>query len=217
MEQTITNVVNDSVNPAQTRRVVTKNPVTYVPGAGGVYGWYMDLDMQRATTMLSGAPNPDSSGKAPPEPQFPGEKAIRRFVLRNGAIVTTTVLPALDEFSCYGTRPGAILLFDAFTGGDASRNDPDRAVIDFNNDGVIDNADMVFTNGEWFTGGLLFDQSQLDGALVDLSTLAGGDGSNTDFLFACGGNDCQPFGFEPPENDTEGRLSWRELDVRTNN
>lgn len=208
VEQTLTNVVDDSVSPPVTRRILSKNTVDYEleqPGIPGTFGWYIDLDMPRATSTLSGAANPDASGRNPPGAQFPGEKAIRRMLLRNGAVTTTTVLPSLDEFSCYGTRPGAILLFDALSGGDVG-----RPVIDFNRDGEIDEGDLVDVAGEAYAGGLLFNQGDLDGALVDLSTL-GGEGDN-DWLFACGGNDCVPFEREPPSDSRTGRLSWRELD-----
>ena len=119
VEQTLTNVVDDSINPAQTRRILSSNPVDYTPetGAPGVYGWYIDLDMERAQNTLSGATNTDISGNAPPDPQFPGEKAIRRFVFRDGVLLTTTVLPATDATSCLGVRPGAILVMDQVTGG----------------------------------------------------------------------------------------------------
>ncbi|MEQ8857693.1 MAG: PilC/PilY family type IV pilus protein [Pseudomonadales bacterium] len=208
VEQVLTNEVDDSVAPPVTRRVLTRNVVEYEPDDGvteGTYGWYIDLDMERATDTVSGAANGDTSGRAPPSAQFPGEKAIRRLLLRNGAIITTTVLPSLDEFSCYGTRPGAILLFDAVTGGDL-----DRPVIDFNNDGEIDAGDLLTVDGEAYAAGLLFNQSDLDGALVDLTTL-GGQG-DSDWLFACGGNDCVPFEIEPLDDTRTGRLSWRELD-----
>lgn len=207
VEQELSNIVDDSASPTQTRRALTSNSVVYEPDDGsgpGTYGWYVDLDMPRATNTTSGAPNPDVSGRNPPEPQFPGEKAIRRLLLRNGAIITTTVLPSLDEFSCYGTRPGSILVLDAVNGGDV-----ERPVIDFNNDGVIDDGDLLEDGGETYSAGLLFDQGDLDGALVDLSTL-GGEG-DSDWLFACGGNDCLPFRLEPPDEGRTGRLSWREL------
>src|SRR5690606_15991846 len=151
VEQTITNVIHVTNGQTQTRRTVTENPVDYRRDEGsnpGIYGWYIDLDM------------PPAGAEPGADPQFPGEQAIRRFVLRDGAIVTTTVLPSLDEFSCFGTRPGSILLFDALTGGDAG-----RPVVDFNRDGKIDAGDLV---GEQ-AAGLLFDQSDLDGVLVDLS------------------------------------------------
>ncbi len=199
VEQTITNVVDDSFTPPVVRRIVSENPVNYeLEGAEpGTYGWYIDLDMERA--------DGDTAGRAPPEAQFPGEKAIRRLLFRDGTIITTTVLPSLDEFSCFGTRPGSILVFDAVTGGDAQ-----RPVVDFNNDGVVDNGDLVSVDGEAYAGGILFNQSDLDGALVDLSTL-GGEG-DTDFLFVSGGNETRSYRIEDVNDNRTGRLSWRELD-----
>jgi len=207
VEQTITNVVDDSTDPAVTRRTVTANAVEYVAESDvpGTYGWYIDLDMPRATNALSGAVNLDETGQAPPDPQYPGEKAVRRLVFRNGAVITTTVLPATDATSCFGARPGSILVFDAFNGGDAV-----QPIIDFNNDGVVDEGDLVSVGGVDYSAGLLFNQSDLDGSLVDLSTL-GGEG-DTDFLFVSGGNDTVSYRIRGINDGKTGRLSWVELD-----
>ncbi|MBX3706436.1 MAG: tandem-95 repeat protein [Pseudomonadales bacterium] len=206
VEQVMTNVVDDTGPTPVVRRILTSNPVEYqLEGSEpGTYGWYIDLDLPRPTTTISGAVNTDTSGRNPPGPQFPGEKAIRTFLFRDGEVITTTVLPSLDEFSCYGTRPGAILLFSALTGGD-----PGRPVIDFNTDGEIDDGDLVPVGGALYAGGLLFNQTDLDGALVDLSTL-GGQG-DTDFLFVSGGSDTISFRIRDVDDDRTGRLSWREL------
>ncbi|MGI9323653.1 MAG: pilus assembly protein, partial [Pseudomonadales bacterium] len=207
VQQTITNVVDDGVSPAQTRRVHSDNAVNYRAeevGIPGVYGWYIDLDMQRAATTQSGALNDDTSGNAPPDAQFPGERAVRRFVVRNGNVITTTILPSTGKTSCFGTRPGSILLFDNATGGSA--NSP---TIDFNTDGVIDEDDLVDYNGNLVAGGLLLNQNDLDGSLVDLSTL-GGQG-DTDFLFVSGGSDTVAYRIDDVEDNRTGRLSWSEL------
>jgi type IV pilus assembly protein PilY1 len=207
VEQTITNVVDDTVNPAQTRRIVSANPVEYVADGinPGVYGWYIDLDMVRADQTVSGFANPDTTGNAAPDPQFPGEKAIRRILFRDGTLITTTVLPTTNESSCLGARPGAILVMDALTGGDAN-----RPVIDFNTDGVVDEGDLVTVGGVEFSGGLLFQQGDLDGSLVDLSTLGGA--GDTDFLFVSGGDETIAFRIDDLNDSKTGRLSWIELD-----
>ncbi|MFU8815700.1 MAG: PilC/PilY family type IV pilus protein, partial [Pseudomonadales bacterium] len=208
VQQTITNVVDDTVSPTVTRRIVSKNPVDYRLESStepGVYGWYIDLDMPRATGTLSGGTNDDTSGRNPPGAQYPGEKAIRRLLFRDGSVITTTVLPSLDEFSCFGTRPGSIILFDAVSGGDAG-----RPIVDFNNDGSVDSRDLVEVGGEAFSGGILFNQSDLDGQLVDLATL-GGEG-DTDFLFVSGGNTTVSYLIDNVNDSRTGRLSWRELD-----
>jgi Tfp pilus tip-associated adhesin PilY1 len=160
--------------------------------------------MPRATTTTSGNVNPDTSGNAPPAPQFPGEKAIRRLIYRDGTVVTTTVLPATGEASCYGARPGAIMLFDALTGGD-----PGRPVVDFNNDGKIDGNDLVTVGGQAYAAGLLFNQQDLDGTLVDISTLGGE--ADTDFLFISGGDETIAMRIADAASGRVGRLSWREV------
>ncbi len=206
VEQVVTNVVEEVGGVLVTRRIITKNPVAYAPdGVGvGVYGWYFDFDMTRATTTTSGNPNIDSSGYAPPSPQFPGEKAVRRLVVRDGTVITTTVLPATGQASCFGARPGAVMLFDVLTGGD-----PGRPVIDFNNDDVVDNNDFVVVGGEEFAAGLLFNQTDLDGALVDISTLGGE--ADTDFLFISGGNETIALRIADLNTGRTGRLTWREI------
>ncbi len=207
VQQVITNVVDDSINPPQTRRIVTSNPVDYreeAPGLPGVFGWYVDLNMPRAALTLSGATNPDSSGEAPPDPQFPGERAIRRILFRDGNIFTTTVVPATDETSCTGARPGSILIFNALTGGD-----PVDPLIDFNLDGEVEEGDLVDVGGDLYSGGILFNQDDLDGALVDLSTL-GGSG-DTDFLFVSGGSETQAYRTADLDDDKVGRQSWTQL------
>jgi len=207
VQQTITNVVDDSVSPSVTRRVVSRNAVNYAPESvvPGTYGWYIDLDMVRAATTLSGAANTDAGGNAPPDVQYPGEKAVRRIIIRNGVIITTTLLPTTDETSCFGTRPGSVLLFNARDGGD-----PSAPVIDFNSDGVIDVGDLIAYGGSTYAAGILFNQDDLDGTLVDLSTL-GGEGG-TDFLFISGGTSTSALRIEDVLDNRTGRLSWRELD-----
>jgi len=218
VEQDLTNVFDDTANPQVTRRVfLNTDTVEYraqncstadcsaVGDSAGQYGWFVDLDLPRATQSVSGGPVADTSGRPPPGPQYPGERAIRRLLVRNGNIVTTTVLPALDEFSCFGTRPGAILVLSALTGGDI-----EEPLIDFNNDGYIDGRDLLNLGDEYYSGGLLLNQTDLDGQLVDLSTLGGAGG--TDYLFVSGGRDTIAYLIEGVDDRRTGRLSWRELD-----
>ena len=208
IEQELTNVVDDSGADPVTRRVLTDNDVSLIPDSGspGTYGWYVDLDMERATNTLGGSSNPDTSGNAPPDAQFPGERAIRRFIYRNGALITTTVLPASDEFSCSGVRPGSVLILDALSGGDFK-----EPIVDFNQDGEINEDDLVDRgDGVLSSGGVLFDQDAFDGTLVDPSTI--GASGDTDFLFFSGGNDTIAYRIEDIDAGRTGRLSWVELD-----
>ena len=74
VEQELTNVVDDSGAEPVTRRVLTRNNVNLIPdgASAGTYGWYVDLDMVRASTTASGSANPDASGNAPPDSAVSG-------------------------------------------------------------------------------------------------------------------------------------------------
>ena len=213
VEQTLVNVLDTGTTPQETKRVFRNtDAVEYRPdrrdcSSGtcltepGTYGWYVDLDLPAASLTSGG----QAIAGVSTAPQYPGERAIRRIIERNGALVTTTVLPALDEFSCYGTRPGAVLVLSALTGGDAG-----QPLIDFNNDGRVDEGDLIAVDDELRSPGLLMNQTELDGQLVDLATLSG-EGS-TDFLFVSGGNDTIAYLIDSTRDRRTGRLSWRELD-----
>ena len=207
VEQTITNIVDETNTLFERQRIVTDNDVSYIPdgggGAAGVYGWFIDLEMVRATTTLSGNPNTDNTGQAPPDPQFPGERAVRRFIPRGDVLLITTVIPR-DANTCFRSPPGATQPIDMLTGGN-----PSRAILDINNDGVVDAYDMIDYNSEQYASGILFDTEDLDGTLVDPSMLVG-LGSD-DFLFLSGGDDQITLRIAGPLGEKTGRLSWREL------
>ena len=139
--------------------------------------------------------------------QFPGERAIRRFVPRGDAVLVTTVIPR-DANTCLRAPPGGVYFPNRSADGRQSK----RPILDLNNDAV-----------EWTTTiwsrlevlpprrpGLLLD--------TDISTArwstrpccsALGD---ADFLFLSGGSDQQTIRIAGPEDLKTGRLSWRELD-----
>jgi type IV pilus assembly protein PilY1 len=207
VQQTITNIYDENLSVFERLRFSSNNPVNYIPDAGvtpGVYGWYFDLNMVRPATTVQGNANPDTSGNAAPQAQFPGERAIRRFVPRGGALLVTTVIPR-DANTCFRSPPGSTFPVDFLTGGT-----PRRPILDLNNDGVIDDNDMVTVGGQQYAAGILFDTDDLDGTLVDPSVLLGtGD---TDFLFLSGGDDQVTLRVAGAEDPKTGRLSWRELD-----
>ena len=60
------------------------------------------------------------------------------------------------------------------------------------------------------SGGILFNQQDLDGSLVDLSTL-GGEG-DTDWLFVSGGNETISYRIENINDSRTGRLSWQRIE-----
>ena len=205
-EQTITNLV-DETRESDTLRILSENPVSFEPGTGADanYGWYIDLDPVRASDTIQGNPNTDTAGLAPPDPQFPGERAIRRFVVRDGNLVVTTVIPR-DANSCFRAPPGSIFFINSLTGGN-----PDRPIIDINNDGIINDNDLITIDGVDYTAGILFDAANGDGSLVDPSVLLG-DG-DTDFLVInkSHGEDPQIVRIIKDGSNKTGRLSWWEI------
>ena len=205
-EQVITNVVDEN-RVSDTLRIMSNNAVNLLPGNGidANYGWYIDLDPVRASTTLQGNSNTDSGGLAPPNPQYPGERAIRRIVQRGNSLVLTTVIPR-DANSCFRAPPGALWFVDALTGGN-----PSSAVIDLDNDGIVDANDLITVDGEEFVAGILFDAGSGDGSLVDPSVLLGD--SQSDFLIINLSHDEDPRIFRTAKdaNSKTGRLSWWEI------
>jgi type IV pilus assembly protein PilY1 len=207
VQQVVTNVVDESNPLFDHLRIVSANPVDYEPQVGanpGVYGWYFDLVMQRPSLTLQGNANPDIEGNAPPAVQYPGERAIRRFVPRGSALLVTTVIPR-DANTCLRSPPGSTFPIDALTGGN-----PNSAILDLNNDGIIDSNDFVTVGGVQYAAGILFDTSDLNGQLVDPSLLLGS--GDADFLFMSGGDEQLTIRVAGPEDAKTGRLSWRELE-----
>ena len=215
VEQTITNLIDPTFDFAALR-IMSDNPVNYVPDVGlttGTYGWVIDLDVPRPTETVNGDPNPSTAGQAPPAAQFPGERAIRRIIQRGNTLILTTVIPR-DANSCNRAPPGAIWFVDLATGGN-----PLTPTIDLDNDGTVDDADLVLVDGKAFVAGFILDGS---GSLVDPGIL-GGSGA-TDFLVInTSGGDGTNFGSTGSNSGTdtiataktgspkEGRLAWWEI------
>ncbi len=206
VQQTMTKAVVNIGGVERTVRLLTSNPVDYSVQAGvdRKFGYYFNLDVVRPLTKADGTPNDDVSGNPPPDPQFPGERAIRRFILRNDFVTTSTVIPRSAN-SCLRAPPGAIINFDLAGGGD-----PNAPVLDLDNDFIVDDNDIVMVDGVQYAGaGLEFGVNDLDGTLVDLTIL--GD-AGSDILFVSGGEDTTGIRITRTVDSKTGRLTWRELD-----
>ena len=210
VEQTITNRVDEDLGDRGNLRVPSAFEVEYRPpsaGDDGVYGWYIDFDMERAETTDQGNDNPDTSGNAT-GPQFPGERAIRRIVVLGDVIVLTTVIPR-NENSCFRAPPGAIMPVDWRTGGA-----PQRPVFDLNNDGVVDDDDGIDDGtGNYIGGGYVIPptfcldpdcDNEEDVVSSDVSMITDGQQG-----LLCTSNEC--ITIEVLIKERTGRLSWREL------
>ena len=119
-------------------------------------------------------------------------------------MLVTTVIPR-DANSCQRSPPGSTFPIDALTGGN-----PNRPILDLNNDGVIDGTDFITVGGVDYAAGILFSTDDLNGQLVDPSLLLGS--GDADFLFLSGGDEQITIRVAGPEDSKTGRLSWRELE-----
>jgi len=204
VQQTLSNIFDESVTPFSRLRRISDNVVEYqaddAVGNPGTYGWYFDFDVQRPALTVQGNANPDTTGLAAPAPQYPGERAIRRIIPRGDEILITTIIPR-DNNSCLLAPPGAIFPVNSLSGGNS-----EGPLFDFNNDGVIDDDDLV----DGYSVGIVIDDDLLNGSLVDPSLLLG-DG-DTDFLFLSGGDEQISLRVAQGGESKTGRLSWRELD-----
>ena len=117
VQQVITNVFDESNPSFNHLRFMSDNPVVYTPQVRckpGVYGWYFDFVTRPTLTLQGNATGPP--GNAPPAPQYPGERAIRRFVPR-GKCVTRDDGNPRDANTCLRSPPGSTFPIDALTGG----------------------------------------------------------------------------------------------------
>jgi type IV pilus assembly protein PilY1 len=141
-------------------RTITQNPVDYMPPST-LRGWYVDLDAVRALNDVDGNPNPDTAGNAPPEPQFPGERAIRNLQLRGGFLFVNTVIPRDDE-SCEASPGGFQMAMNPATGGLGGLRE--EVAFDLNNDGYFDDQDR--SGGEVVAGLRFEDGVPTDSAFI---------------------------------------------------
>jgi type IV pilus assembly protein PilY1 len=192
VEQEITNLVDPVLGNLRT---ISDYPVDYAPPST-LRGWYVDLDAPRALTDINGDPNPDQSGNPPPEPQFPGERAIRNLQLRGGFLFVNTVIPR-DQSTCLVSPGGFQMAMNPITGGVGGLEE--QIAYDLNNDGWFDDQDNLST-GEIVAGLRFEDAVPTDSSFIGnkrYTQLSSGEitvtVTNTD-----GG-------------DYTGRLSWKEV------
>ena len=206
VKRTLVNLVDESGGSYVWRRVLTGGAVNYAldaPGRTGVYGWYIDLDMPRAGRTLQGNLNPDSCGQSPPDPQYPGERAVGRLVPRGATLFVATAIPSGWQ-GCASAPPGSLLAIDAITGGS-----PRRPVLDANGDGRIGSGDMVVYQGASGGPGIVFGSGDISRPPGELGLLINADGAPV--LVVGNGDDSVSLHVGATAASRTGRLSWREL------
>lgn len=176
-EQTLT---NSGTVSGTTVRTLSNNTFTFGTNGQRKQGWVIDLDVTSGGVI-----------------EFPGEKAVRNFLLRGDFVFVNTVLPK-DKISCK-VGPGSFTLgFNPVTGGSGS-----VPVFDINNDGVFDADDNV--------GGVDGANNVVSGRRNDKTTLS--DSSTIgDFLVSSGADkSIDKVRINIGDSSATGRHSWREI------
>lgn len=178
-------------------RTGSKNPVELNSKATGktsrVMGWYVDLDIPAA-------------GNSSTDPaEFPGERAVRRFLYREPFLFFSTLIPD-SQSTCNPGAGGFLMGINPLTG--AYEIDPDTSsttvVFDLNNDGLFDDADNTSSDevvtGYRFEGAMPSDSSMIGNTIVTQESDKSIDFMNTN----------------TGVSSTEGRQSWREINYFEN-
>ena len=161
-----------------------------LPGASrsGVRGWRVDLDAPRAGT---------ATGTA----QHPGERSHPRLTAWGDLLIVTTQIPNGAD----GGAIGAVVPIKWATGGS-----PRRPVLDLNNDGLLNESDLLPAGTGDRAPAMVFDERDFSGPLAAPRVLPGFGGGQ---LVLAGGMSRRSQAIGPPIRRLAGRLSWRELSV----
>lgn len=165
-------------------RTSTSNEVVWDnSGADQVRGWYINFDMASADGTKS--------------PEFPGERAVRRFHIRGGLLFVNSIIPKTDNI-CEVGAGGFELGFCPETGGAC-----DKIIFDLNGDGIFDISDNVGNfegNASIVTGKRFEGSTPADSSFIgDTQVTQTSDKSIRTSKTNTGGNSLQ------------GRHSWREI------
>lgn len=169
-----------------TVRTLSNNALSMWSHSGGskYEGWVINLDV------------PPAGGAGI---EFPGERAVRNFILRGGLLFVNTVIPKSSSACTVG--PGGFELgFNPETGGSGS-----TYIFDLNNDGDFDDSDNVGgAAGEAnIVTGIRFDESTpTDSSFIGNRKVTQGSDKSIRSIGTNTGNDY-----------AIGRNSWRELDL----
>jgi type IV pilus assembly protein PilY1 len=189
VEQVFTNA--SSPLYGYTYRTLTANTVNY----GNKKGWFIDFDMPAARS---------TSGV-----EYPGEKAIRNLLVKEGVLFGVTILPSSNA-AC-STAPGGFLFsIDAKTGGLVVQ----QPAFDLNGDGSFDiydvnpapSDDEVIVDNE-IPAAIRIE----DGLPSDIAIIDGGKSEGSKVCYQTSTGELVCSNANVGSRFPEGRLSWKEL------
>ncbi|WP_373096329.1 pilus assembly protein [Zhongshania sp.] len=170
-------VLSDGTSTEFKVRVVSNNSANTPPA----YGWRLKLLPPGRT---------DSEGT--------GERAVSTPILRNGRIIFASIIPS-DNVCGYGGSSW-LMEVNADNGGRFT-----APTLDANDDGVVDNLDMILIDGEYYPI-----SGRRTGEMIKTPAIVSGDG--VEFKYTSGSSGSLRVIAES-EGDTEllGRQSWRQF------
>jgi type IV pilus assembly protein PilY1 len=196
VEQQYSNVYDEDFGNV---RLLTDNAVTYDASAGGIKGWYNDLDAVPATetqTAICDNATATVCNHTATDAEFPGEKAIRNIQLRGGLAFVNSIVPR-RESSCTSSAGGFALAFCPGTGGISCLGT--QGIFDLDNDGLFNEGDQV--------AGTTVAATRFEDSVPTDSTFFGGNR-----VTQLSDQSLDITGTDTTGGANTGRLSWRRLD-----
>lgn len=179
-EQSFTNVT--APVSGFTVRTLTDTSFTWGHNGTKKEGWFIDLDV------------PESGGGI----EFPGERAIRNFLIRGDFVFVNTVIPKAST-AC-NTGPGGFELgFNPATGGSGA-----NTVFDLNGDGIFDENDNV--------DGLVGEANVVSGTRFDDATPTDSSFIGNRKITQTSDKKIRSTGTNTDGGNKVGRHSWREIE-----
>jgi type IV pilus assembly protein PilY1 len=182
LEQTLANA--SSVSGFNVRTLTNNTIAANQWGTGNnrYQGWVIDLDVE-------------SGGSV----EFPGERAVRNFLLRGNYVFVNTVIPKSDAACTVG--PGGFeYAFNPFTGGSGA-----NPAFDLNNDGNFDDSDNV--------GGTEGADNVVSGIRFDESTPTDSSFIGNKKVTQTSDKSIRSVGTNTGTSANVGRHSWREIEL----
>jgi len=166
-------------------RTLTNNIISFWGHSGGPNrkeGWVIDLDVAGGGGI-----------------EFPGEKPVRNFLIRNGFVFVNTVIPK-DANACTIGPGGFELGFNPINGGSGS-----APIFDINNDGTFDENDNI--------GQVDNDANIVTGIRFDKSTPSDSSFIGNRKFTQTSDQKIRSVGVGGETPSTTGRHSWREIEL----
>ena len=176
-----------SALPVNYKSTTTGNP------KGRTMGWKINFDMCGAT--------------GSPCPEYPGERAIRNLLVKDGVLFGVTILPSSNAY-CANSPGGYLFSLNAQTGGLVQ----ERPAFDLNGDGefdildISDDGDKVIEDDE-VPAAIRIE----DGLPSDIAVIDGGANAGSKVCYQTSTGELVCTNTNVDSKFPEGRLSWKEL------